>query len=47
MRVAVLHPQTAFVRGGAETHAESLVRALKTAGHAVDLVQIAGKWYPP
>ena len=29
MRVAVLHPQTAFVRGGAETHAEALVRALE------------------
>ena len=47
MRVAVLHPQTAFVRGGAETHAESLVKALKAAGHDADLVQIAGKWYPP
>ena len=46
MRVAVLHPQTAFVRGGAETHAEALVRALKAAGHDADLVQIAGKWYP-
>ncbi|HEY8018861.1 MAG TPA: glycosyltransferase family 4 protein [Actinomycetota bacterium] len=46
MRVAVLHPQTAFVRGGAETHAEALVRALKAAGHEADLVQIAGKWYP-
>ena len=47
VRVAVLHPQTAFVRGGAETHAESLVKALKAAGHDADLVQIAGKWYPP
>lgn len=47
MRVAVLHPQTAFVRGGAETHTESLVRALRAAGHEADLVQIAGKWYPP
>jgi glycosyltransferase involved in cell wall biosynthesis len=47
VRVAVLHPQTAFVRGGAETHAEALVRALRAAGHDVDLVQIAGKWYPP
>ncbi len=47
MRIAVLHPQTAFVRGGAETHAESLVRALKAAGHDADLVQLAGKWYPP
>ncbi len=46
MRVAVLHPQTAFVRGGAETHAEALVRAMKAAGHEADLVQIAGKWYP-
>jgi glycosyltransferase involved in cell wall biosynthesis len=46
VRVAVLHPQTAFVRGGAETHAEALVRALKAAGHDADLVQIAGKWYP-
>lgn len=46
MRVAVLHPQTAFVRGGAETHAEALVRALRAAGHEADLVQIAGKWYP-
>ena len=47
MRVAVLHPQTAFVRGGAETHADALVRALRAAGHEADLVQIAGKWYPP
>lgn len=47
MRVAVLHPQTAFVRGGAETHAGSLVQALRDAGHEADLVQIAGKWYPP
>lgn len=46
MRVAVLHPQTAFVRGGAETHAEQLTRALREAGHEADLVQIAGKWYP-
>jgi glycosyltransferase involved in cell wall biosynthesis len=42
----VLHPQTAFVRGGAETHSEGLVRALRAAGHDADLVQIAGKWYP-
>ena len=43
----MLHPQTAFVRGGAETHTEALVRALRDAGHEADLVQIAGKWYPP
>jgi glycosyltransferase involved in cell wall biosynthesis len=47
MRVAVLHPQTAFVRGGAELHAEGLLRALRGSGHEADLVTIAGKWYPP
>jgi glycosyltransferase involved in cell wall biosynthesis len=47
MRVAVVHPQTAFVRGGAELHTEALVGALREAGHEADLVTIAGKWYPP
>ena len=47
MRIAVLHPQTAFVRGGAELHAEALIRALRDAGHEADLVTIAGNWYPP
>jgi glycosyltransferase involved in cell wall biosynthesis len=46
MRIAVCHPQTAFVRGGAETHTEALVRALKEAGHEAELVSVAGKWYP-
>ncbi len=46
MRIAVLHPQTAFSRGGAETHTEALVRALKVAGHEAEQVSIAGKWYP-
>ncbi len=46
MRIAVLHAQSAFVRGGAETHTESLVRALKEAGHEAEMVTIAGKWYP-
>ena len=46
MRIAVLHPQTAFTRGGAEVHAEALVRALQAAGHEAELVTIAGKWYP-
>ena len=46
MRIAVLHPQTSFVRGGAEIHTEALVRALGAAGHEAELVTIAGKWYP-
>jgi glycosyltransferase involved in cell wall biosynthesis len=46
VRVAVLHPQTSFVRGGAEIHTEALVRALRDAGHEAEMVTIAGKWYP-
>lgn len=46
MRIAVLHPQTAFTRGGAELHTESLVRALRESGHDAEEVTIAGKWYP-
>ncbi len=46
MRIAVCHPQTPFVRGGAEMHADGLVSALRAAGHDADLVSVAGKWYP-
>jgi glycosyltransferase involved in cell wall biosynthesis len=46
MRIAVCHPQTAFVRGGAETHTNALVRALNEAGHEAEVVSVAGKWYP-
>jgi glycosyltransferase involved in cell wall biosynthesis len=46
VRIGVLHPQTSFVRGGAEIHTEALVRALNAAGHEAELVTIAGKWYP-
>jgi glycosyltransferase involved in cell wall biosynthesis len=46
MRIAVAHPQTPFVRGGAETHTESVVAALREAGHDAEEVVVAGKWYP-
>ena len=46
MRIAVLHPQIPFMRGGAELHTDSLVRALREAGHDAEQVTIAGKWYP-
>jgi glycosyltransferase involved in cell wall biosynthesis len=46
VRIAVAHPQTPFVRGGAETHTEALVRALNSAGHEAEEVVVAGKWYP-
>jgi glycosyltransferase involved in cell wall biosynthesis len=46
VRIAVLHPQTAFTSGGAELHTSSLVRALRESGHDAEQVTIAGKWYP-
>jgi glycosyltransferase involved in cell wall biosynthesis len=46
MRIAVCHPQTPFVRGGAEVHSEALVRALRSAGHEAEIVMVASKWYP-
>ena len=46
MRIAILHPQTSFVRGGAELHTEALTRSLREAGHDAEIVTIAGKWYP-
>jgi glycosyltransferase involved in cell wall biosynthesis len=46
VRIAVCHPQTPFVRGGAEIHAEALVRALRDAGHETELVQVPFRWYP-
>jgi glycosyltransferase involved in cell wall biosynthesis len=46
VRIAVAHAQTPFVRGGAETHTESLVHALVAAGHEAEMVTVAGKWYP-
>jgi glycosyltransferase involved in cell wall biosynthesis len=46
VRIAVLHPQTAFTHGGAELHTGSLVRALRESGHEAEEVTIAGKWYP-
>jgi glycosyltransferase involved in cell wall biosynthesis len=46
VRIAVAHPQTPFVRGGAETHTEALTKALREAGHEAEMVTVAGKWYP-
>jgi glycosyltransferase involved in cell wall biosynthesis len=46
MRIVVCHPQTPFVRGGAEMHTEALVRALRDTGHDAEIVAIPAKWYP-
>ncbi|MGH2684245.1 MAG: glycosyltransferase family 4 protein [Actinomycetota bacterium] len=46
MRIAICHPQTPFSRGGGEYHTEGLARALREAGHEVDILPIPFKWYP-
>jgi glycosyltransferase involved in cell wall biosynthesis len=47
MRIAICHPQTPFSRGGGEYHTEGLAKALRGAGHEVDVLAIPFKWYPP
>lgn len=47
MRVLVLTTQVPFAWGGAEIHGESLLAALRAAGHEAELVAIPFKWYPP
>ena len=47
MRIAVCHPHAAFTRGGAEMHTESVVHALREAGHETEMVSVPFKWYPP
>ncbi|QLE57817.1 glycosyltransferase family 4 protein [Nostoc sp. TCL26-01] len=47
MRVLIVTTQVPFIRGGAEIHAEELVKALNTEGHEAEIVAIPFKWYPP
>ena len=46
MRIVVANAQVPFVRGGAEMLADSLIAALREAGHEAELVTIPFKWYP-
>lgn len=45
-KIAVLHAQVPFVRGGAESHVENLVKNLKLRGYQAEMVSIPFKWYP-
>ena len=47
MRVLVCHPQPPFMSGGAETHANGLLTALREAGHEAEIASIPFKWDPP
>ncbi|AHK79778.1 glycosyl transferase [Ectothiorhodospira haloalkaliphila] len=46
MRVVVANTQIPFVSGGAESHADNLVQALRRGGHQAELVTLPFKWYP-
>jgi glycosyltransferase involved in cell wall biosynthesis len=45
-RILVCNAQVPFVSGGAERHADGLVRELLAAGHEAELVRLPFKWYP-
>jgi glycosyltransferase involved in cell wall biosynthesis len=47
MRVLVARTQVPFVRGGSEVLGDSLVSALRHAGHLAELVAIPFNWEPP
>lgn len=47
MRIVIATAQVPFIRGGAEILAEGLLRALRSQGHATEIVAIPFKWYPP
>ena len=47
MKILVATTQVPFVRGGAEIHAENLVKALQEKGHQAEIVALPFKWYPP
>jgi len=46
MKIVVLSVSAPFIMGGAEIHAESLVKALKEFGYEAELVTIPFKTYP-
>ena len=45
-RVLVCTAQVPFASGGAERHAEGLVREIAAGGHEAELVRLPFKWYP-
>lgn len=45
-KVAVLHAQVPFVRGGAEIHVENLNKNLIKRGFEAEIISLPFKWYP-
>jgi glycosyltransferase involved in cell wall biosynthesis len=46
MNIAVCTVQVPFVKGGAESMAENLLKALACKGHPVEHINLPFKWYP-
>ncbi|NCS30757.1 MAG: glycosyltransferase family 4 protein [Microcystis aeruginosa F13-15] len=46
MRILIVTTQTPFIHGGAEIHAEELLRQLQKAGHEAEIVAIPFQVYP-
>jgi glycosyltransferase involved in cell wall biosynthesis len=46
MKIIIATVQVPFIRGGAEIHAEELIRVLQEAGHEVEMVAVPLKGYP-
>jgi len=47
MRIAVANTQVPFTEGGAEQHANNLIKALQRHGHEAELVSIPSNWRDP
>jgi glycosyltransferase involved in cell wall biosynthesis len=45
--ILICTTQVPFTRGGAESHAEGLQRALIAAGYDAEIAAVPFKWYPP
>lgn len=45
-KIAVLHSQVPFARGGAEIMVENLTRELRQRGYQAEIVALPFKWYP-
>lgn len=45
-KVAVLHAQVPFVRGGAELLVENLTKNLRNRGYNAEIIALPFKWYP-
>ena len=45
-KIAILHAQIPFVRGGAEIMVNKLLENLELAGYDTELIKLPFRWYP-